>query len=207
MLNQDHKNTTNPTMYGVTPLIIALVDKPTEAAHSAIQSHVKAGDTVVDATLGNGYDTLFLATLVGSRGVVHGFDIQAKALQSVQQKLEHENMTQIQLHHLGHEKMESVLPQQVQAVMFNLGYLPGGDKQVITSAQSTITALQSSLKLLAAKGIVTIVAYIGHPGGQEEADAVMNFCQTLDEDTFTVILHQSSSKNPLAPFLLTIERS
>ncbi|MCF6311757.1 MAG: methyltransferase domain-containing protein [Verrucomicrobiales bacterium] len=202
MPNSDHDH----TAHRVRPLVKDLVDRPTEAAHSAIRDHVNAGDTVVDATLGNGHDTLFLAELVGSQGAVHGFDIQLEALQSVQQKLEDEKLPQIQLHHLGHEKMESVLPQQVQAVMFNLGYLPGGDKQVITSAHSTIAALQAALRLLSAKGIVTIVAYIGHPGGQEEADAVMNFCQTLDDKNFAVTLHQSSSKNPLAPFLITIER-
>ncbi|MFK5923184.1 MAG: class I SAM-dependent methyltransferase [Verrucomicrobiota bacterium] len=186
--------------------MIKLVARPTERAHQLIRQHVEAGDHVVDATLGNGHDTLFLAELVGKKGRVDGFDIQGAAIQSAQQKLHDRDFDRVHLHHVGHEKISDQVQTPIQAVMFNLGYLPGGDKQVITQAQTTLQALRSALDLLLPNGIVTIVAYIGHAGGSEEADAILTFCQTLKSDQFTVTQHRSASDNAKAPFLITIVR-
>jgi len=185
---------------------IELEGRPTEAAHTLIRKHVNQGDRVIDATIGNGNDTIFLADLVGPSGHVDGFDIQSEAIESTRQKLQEPPAEHVTLHHLGHEKMASMVESQVQAVMFNLGYLPGGDKQLTTQPETTIVALQTATKLLAPGGLITIVVYTGHPGGHEEADAVHALCCELDNKQFPTTIHKSSSGNPTAPFLISIVR-
>lgn len=180
--------------------------RPTEMAHVLLGEHVSAGDRVVDATIGNGHDSFFLANLVGPTGHVDGFDLQDKAVESTRQKLADLNASHVSLHAIGHQQMADFVKKPVQAVMFNLGYLPGGDKQVITLPDTTVAALQSATKLLLSGGIVTIVAYTGHPGGQEEAHAVTAFCQSLAPKQFTTTIYKSPSGNPAAPFLMTIVR-
>ncbi len=189
-------------------IIRMLCGRPTAVAHDLICEHVKLGDRVVDATLGNGYDTIFLAGLVGPTGHVDSFDIQKEAIESAREKLREHNTcsNQVTLHHASHEKIGSLVKTPLQAVMFNLGYLPGGDKQVITRAASTLSALQAALDLLLPGGIVSIVAYIGHPGGMEEGEALRVFCRALEGSAFSVTFHESPSDNPIAPFLITINR-
>lgn len=110
----------------------------------------------------------------------------------------------VTLHQTSHEKMADLVEPPVQAVMFNLGYLPGGDKQVVTRAGTTTQAIRAALDLLSSTGIVTIVAYPGHPGGREEADAVLALCQSLDGTRFSTTVHKASSPEPSAPFLVTV---
>ena len=180
--------------------------RPTKFAHDIIHDHVKEGDRVIDATVGNGHDTIFLAELVGPSGHVDGFDIQSEAIESAQLMLQGSSFEQVTLHQVGHEKMAGMVKSQVQAVMFNLGYLPGGDKQLTTQPETTIVALQTATELLAPGGLITIVVYTGHPGGQEEADAVHAFCCELDTEQFATTIHKSSLDNPTAPFLISIVR-
>jgi len=193
--------------YEDTPPTTTLSDRPTEVAHQLIRERVQKGDHVVDATLGNGHDTLFLAELVGPSGQVDSFDIQIAAIESSRNKLLDLYSNQVTLHHAGHENMASLVTAPLRAVMFNLGYLPGGDKQVITHSKTTLTALGAALGLLQPDGIVSLIAYIGHPGGLEESDALKAFCQSLDPESFSVTRHRSTSNNPVAPFLITIVRS
>jgi len=190
---------------GVTPLDKNFVARPTEAAHELVRRRVKAGDRVVDATVGNGHDTVFLAELVGRRGHVDGFDIQDEAMESTRQKLAALPRAQVTLHQVGHETMADLVEPPVQAVMFNLGYLPGGNKKVVTRVASTTRAILSALGLLSSTGIVSIVVYPGHPGGREEADAILVLCQSLADTRFAAKVHKASSPKPTAPFLVTIE--
>lgn len=190
--------------YGVTPHTEIFVARPTEVAHSLVRERVKPGDRVVDATLGNGHDTVFLAGLVGRSGQVDGFDIQSEAIRSARQKLQDCPCDQVTLHQASHEKMADLVEPPVQAVMFNLGYLPGGDKNVVTRAATTTQAIRAALDLLSPTGIVSIVAYPGHPGGREEADAVLALCQSLDDCRFLTTVHKASSPKPSAPFLVTV---
>lgn len=183
-----------------------LSERPTEAAHTIVREYLQPGDRVIDATIGNGYDTVFLADMVGPSGHVDGFDIQNEAIESARLKLRDRPNESITLHHLGHEKMADLIVEPVQAVMFNLGYLPGGDKELTTRPETTSLALQAAVDLLSPTGIVSIVIYTGHPGGREEADAVHCFCQLLSSHQFETTLHQSASENPAAPFLITITR-
>ncbi|MBF0218420.1 MAG: class I SAM-dependent methyltransferase [Gammaproteobacteria bacterium] len=137
---------------------------------------------MVDATLGNGHDAYFLASAIAPHGHLYGFDISPQAIASSRQRLLPfaDRVTLVQQCHS--ELLRVVAPhhlRQVAAVVFNLGYLPGGDKALITRVATTLRALNQSLQLLAANGVISIIAYPGHPGGDEECDAVHAWCRQL----------------------------
>jgi glycine oxidase len=162
----------------------------TERAHEIVRSVVKSGDTAIDATAGNGHDTCFLAELVGSEGTVFAFDRQPTAIEQTQKQLASRGLTNATLLERDHSQLQKEIPPRhhgtVAAVMFNLGYLPGGDKSVITQTGSTMVALQAALKLVRLGGVVTVLAYPGHAGGDEETLAVETLLGSLDRDSFTV---------------------
>ncbi|GAA4701435.1 class I SAM-dependent methyltransferase [Brevibacillus fulvus] len=177
-----------------------------EVARRLIRERVVTGETVVDATMGNGNDTLFLAQLVGKNGRVIAYDIQKEAVERTRLRLEQEGVLEwVDLQLASHELMGQ-LGQQVGAIMFNLGYLPGGDKAVTTTADSTIRAIEAGLSILRPGGIMTIVVYWGHAAGQSEKEAVERYCQSLAQSEFLALHYQYVNQQNQAPFLLAIER-
>ena len=181
--------------------------RATELAHVLIRRTVKPGDRVVDATVGNGHDTLMLADLVGPSGYVHGFDVQKAALDATAQRID--GRPQVTLVHAGHETLAEHIPAGdagcLAAVMFNLGYLPGAPRDIVTQAETTCAALEHSLDRLAPGGLVTLVLYPGHPGGAEEAAAVRSFAERLPEE-FAVSHYARINTRQPAPELLAIQR-
>jgi len=149
----------------------------TVLAHRAVAEVAGPGAIVIDATAGNGHDTCFLAGLVGPAGQVYAFDIQPAAIDAARQRLETRGLaTRVTLIHAGHQEMTDRLPASTQgrvaACMFNLGYLPGSDKRLATRPQTTLQALQLAVARLMPGGVLTIIAYPGHPGGADESAAV-----------------------------------
>ena len=135
---------------------------------------VASGDTVVDATMGNGHDTLFLCELVGQGGRVYAFDVQEDAVSRTRDRLREAGLLQrARLFRLGHEHMAEQVQGLVSAVVFNLGWLPGGDHTVTTRTASTRQAVLAALELLKPGGIVTICAYPGHPEGEKELEMLI----------------------------------
>jgi tRNA1(Val) A37 N6-methylase TrmN6 len=180
-------------------------------AHRLIKAKVKSGDIVIDATVGNGHDTLFLQGLVSPKGKVFGFDIQQAALDSTQAILQgNQTMECVTLIHTNHADMRKYIASpyhgNISAVMFNLGYLPGGDKRIITQTDSTLAALSSAKQLLSIDGIITILAYPGHEGGETETDQVKNWCLNLDPKRYQVNLFESQPDKPSAPKLFAITK-
>ena len=192
--------------------------RATELAHILVRQVVNVGDVAVDATVGNGNDTLFLANLVGSAGHVIGFDIQEAAIKSARRLVAH--LHHVSLVHTGHENMTAVVRDLTDgqsqknrpvtsgglaAVMFNLGYLPGGSKSVTTRPEATVSALDQSLVLLRPGGLITLVLYPGHAGGAEETSAVRAHAENLGPEFSIAHYHRIRSRKP-APELLAIER-
>ena len=178
-------------------------------SHTLLQECVYDGATVVDATVGNGHDTLFLAQLVGPSGRVIGFDVQETALAHTQTQLTLTGLgARVALHHTGHEHVARYLPtdKPLAAAIFNLGYLPGGDKTQITRAATTLTAVKALLPHLIKGGRVILVVYAGHPGGQQEAQAVHDFCAALPQQTYQVLQYGFINQIHHPPYLLAIER-
>ncbi|MCP4847855.1 MAG: hypothetical protein GY899_07915 [Verrucomicrobiaceae bacterium] len=185
--------------------------KVTEIAHRLVSVHLQAGEVAVDATAGNGYDTLLLAKIVGDAGVVFAFDVQACALAASGNRLKEHNMDQVvKLCQRGHESLAEVVPGchhgRVATVMFNLGYLPGGDKSMITREHTTLSALQQALDILRAGGLCTVVCYPGHEGGDQEVAAVLRFIEGLDHDAYQIERHDSEHRMNFPPFLLAIKK-
>lgn len=178
-------------------------------SHQLIKTKVQPGDLVIDATTGNGYDTLLLAQLVGSKGQVLSYDIQATALEETRKRLEKENlMNQVQLIQRGHETVEQDLAtdQYIKAAMFNLGYLPGGDHSIITHPNTTVKALETILTYLLPRGLVTIVTYYGHEGGEKELKQLIEFLTSLDQSHFTVLHYEFINQANQPPILFAVEK-
>ncbi|MGE6628788.1 class I SAM-dependent methyltransferase [Bacillus sp. NPDC077027] len=168
------------------------------------------GDVVIDATMGNGHDTIFLADLVGQNGHVYAFDIQQEAIAHTQNRLGI-HYPQVHLIHDGHEELSTYIPEsfqgQIAAAVFNLGYLPGGDKSVTTTAQTTIKAIKQLLHLLKPEGIIILVIYHGHPEGKIEKDALLAYCESLDHELVQVLSYQYVNIKNDPPFVVAIEKS
>ncbi|MFP4662015.1 MAG: class I SAM-dependent methyltransferase [Halanaerobiales bacterium] len=159
-----------------------------EFSHLIIKQHIREGSVVVDATAGNGQDTVFLAELVGRNGKVFAFDIQKKAIDNTGYRLEKKNLLErVKLINDGHQNLHKYLTEEVNGVLFNLGYLPGGDKEITTEKQTTITAIEKSLKILEKGGIIVLVIYTGHPGGSEELKGILELLAVLDSHEFNVL--------------------
>ena len=176
-------------------------------SHQYIKKAVAAGDTVADATCGNGHDTLFLSSLVGKQGHVYAFDIQQKAIDSTRARLaaeaEYDNVSLILD---GHEHMEKYVDSELAAVMFNLGYLPGGDHAKATKKETDIRAINAASRLLKRGGLITLCVYSGGDTGFEERDAVMSCCCAFDPKYFTVLTHEFINQPNHPPMLICIEK-
>lgn len=182
-----------------------------EQAQEELKAFLNPGDITIDATVGNGYDTTFLAQQVGPTGHVYGFDIQPLALEVATVVLKTRKcLPWCKLMQASHEEMLQHLPPElhgrVSAMMFNLGYLPHGDKTLVTKPESTFAALQASLKLLKPGGMISILSYRGHPGGLEEFEKVQYWISTRKGDV--CILKQQDSDHPgsIGPFLWLLQK-
>ncbi len=177
-------------------------------AQSFIAPVLVPGCLAVDATAGNGRDTLFLARGVGPQGRVFAFDIQPEALERTREQLAGAGLLErVVLLATDHREMAAHVPGTVNAVMFNLGYLPGGDHRIITQPESTIEALKAALSLLAAGGRVSLVVYTGHPGATEEQKAVEEFTQALSPREYTVVRLSFWNRSAKAPVVILLEKA
>lgn len=186
-----------------------MIERPTAEAHRVVSQVVKPGDLVVDATAGNGHDTLFLAGLVGESGRVLAFDVQEAAILSTRKRVDEAGLGEcVELRHESHGKLlERVGRDAASAVMFNLGYLPGGDHALITEVGETCKSVVQALFSMKPGGVMTVVCYTGHPGGQEEADAViMGLERIRDERTVGFDLQVGEPARENAPFLVVVRK-
>ena len=178
-------------------------------SHDLLKEVVQLGDTVIDATMGNGNDTLFLAQLVGEHGHVYAFDIQEKAIKNTQQKLTENQCTeQTTLHLKGHEHIENLIPldEVISAAIFNLGYLPKSDKSIVTKEDTTIKALIAILNRLKSKGRIILVVYDGHEEGKIEKREVLKFLANLPQEMYSVLSYQFINQRNNPPSLICIEK-
>lgn len=158
-----------------------LITKTTELAMEVTLRYIKPGDTVVDATCGTGRDTAMLAKAVGDKGNVFAFDIQTKAMLLTEARLHSHGLNNVHLQRKSFAEMGSHLPENsASAVVFNLGYLPGGDHSITTTADTTVEGLNAALKIVRTGGIITVVLYDGHDEGAEEKKRVLEWASALD---------------------------
>jgi len=176
----------------------------TDYARSFISQGIKPGDSVIDATAGNGHDTLFLAERVGNSGLVFAFDIQEQAIQKVRLRLQQSDHShQLKLIQSGHQTMSQHIPVSlhgaITAIMFNLGYRPGADRQLTTQTETTLKALDQACALLAPDGRISIIAYPGHKGGKLETQHVRQWANGLSDLAYALKMINPQPDNPLSP--------
>lgn len=178
----------------------------TQWVHRFIREQVEMGDLCIDATMGNGYDTALLSQLAGEQGRVVAFDVQEMALEHTRERLEKTGCPKnYELVLQSHEQMDHYAKEDsVSCITFNLGYLPGGDHEKATKADSSIRAIDKGLKLLKKQGLMTVCIYSGGDSGFEERDRVMGFLRELDPKKYLVILSEYLNRpnHPPIPVLI-----
>ena len=183
------------------------INKITEVNKIFLDKIVQKGDVVIDATMGNGYDTIYLGNLVGENGKVYAFDVQEEAIKSTKKKVERDNMTdRVELILDGHQNLDKYVKEEVSCVVFNLGYLPRAKHVVITKPDTTLEAIKKSLKLLKPNGIISIAAYIGHEGGLEEKNYICEYLDNLNQNESNVLHMQFTNQINNPPQLILIEK-
>ena len=195
----------------ITAIICIMSKRPrlTQTCHEVISATILPGDCAIDATIGNGHDTLFLSNAVGATGHVIGFDIQPQAIASTEETLRKANApSRVTLINESHSNLSNYIPEEcnhkIRAAMFNLGYLPGSDKTVVTNSRETLSGVSQACQLIAPGGAVSIMAYPGHSGGKEESDAVIRFVEALDRDQFETSIQRSHAET--GPILILIKK-
>lgn len=178
----------------------------TSWVHHFLEDHVQQGDLCIDATMGNGNDTALLSRLTGEKGKVIAFDIQQMALDNTRQKLEKEQCPKnYELVLSSHEMMGDYAEKNsVSCIVFNLGYLPGGDHEKATRGESSIRAIETGMSLLKKKGLMTVCIYSGGDSGFEEKEAVLSYLKGLDGKKYLVIVSEYANRpnNPPIPVLI-----
>lgn len=175
---------------------------PTDMLHVLLKQVICKGDCVVDATAGNGHDTVFLAEAVGDEGKVIAMDIQAEAIEATRRRLR-ENLLEnrVELHQVSHVEIgRLVAAGSAKVIVFNLGYLPGSDRALITQAETTLQALAESVLALKKGGVLAVICYPDHAGGDDEAAQVSGFLRGLGN--FRLARYELLSTHRAAPFLL-----
>ncbi|PSJ81500.1 class I SAM-dependent methyltransferase [Neisseria iguanae] len=175
--------------------------------HQLLASHLQNGDIALDGTAGNGHDTVFLAEAVGNCGKVWAFDVQKQATEQTKARLMAENLlSRVALVHDSHQYIERYICQGLDAAVFNFGWLPGGDKNVTTLADSSLAALNSTLSLLNPNGIVVAVLYPGHDSGRAETEAIEAWAQSLPQQEFAVLKYHFINRQNHPPYMLAIQK-
>jgi hypothetical protein len=176
-------------------------------ARELISDALSRGGVAIDATMGNGHDTLWLCGLVGETGRVYAFDIQAQAVANTASRLAESGMSErAVLFHAGHETMAEHVKERADAIVFNLGWLPGGEKSVTTLTDTTLAAVNAATELLAASGVMTICIYPGHSEGAREKNALLSWAEALDPSIFDVMLRAYLNQPNDPPLMLAIRR-
>lgn len=178
-----------------------------EISKVIMERTISPGDTVIDCTVGNGNDTISLAELVGSNGKVYGFDIQNRAIESTRNKLKDKNLLdRVILINDGHENLLHYVKEKVNFIVFNLGYLPQGDKNIVTRPNTTIKAIEESLKILTPGGIILTTCYISHDGGLEEMKKVEEYLSNLNQKEYSTLKFRFINQINNPPILYGVEK-
>ncbi len=174
--------------------------------HFALQQHVRPGAFCIDATAGKGRDTAFLANLCTQSGKVVALDIQPQAVEQTKEYIAELGLeNQVSVHLSDHQHIDQFAsPNSVDAIVFNFGWLPGGDHSIFTKPQTSILAIQKGLSLLKTGGLMTLCIYYGKECGFAERDALLEYIQTIDAKTYTVLVCQFANRAncPAIPVLI-----
>ncbi len=172
-------------------------------SHEYIKSNVTENDICVDATMGRGRDTLLLCQLSEK---VYAFDIQAEALASTRKLLQENGYTNAELILDSHHNLKNYVA-SAKCVVFNFGFLPGGDHSIFSHSETSIKAIKAALEIISEDGFISICSYYGGDTGFEEKDALLEFLSSLDAKKYTVMLHSFHNRPNCPPLFIIIEKN
>lgn len=177
-------------------------------AKKIMKSYVQKGHIVLDCTVGNGNDTITLSRLVGDKGKVYGFDIQSIALEITKEKLIKEGLEdRVVLINDSHEYIDKYISQKLDFIIYNLGYLPNGNKEIKTNRDSTLISIKKSLSLLNKNGLLLVTCYTGHKGGIEEWKALKDYFIDISQRDFNILEFNFINQKNNPPILYGLEKN
>lgn len=160
-----------------------------------LASHSRSQLVAMDGTLGKGADMAFLCGL-DQVGEVWGFDIQQEAIDLSRDRLDGEHK-EVHLILDSHHQVDHYIKKPIDIAMFNLGYLPSGDKTIVTYADTSVLAIQKVMTQLAPGGIVTVLTYPGHEEGMREHGEISRFLGQIDQKRYEIFkLSKQNVKKP-----------
>ena len=177
----------------------------TERCHRILAEYIKEGDVAVDCTAGNGHDTLFLARAVGEAGRVYAFDVQKEAIENTSRLLSENGIDISNVSFIcdSHANLADYISRP-NIIMYNLGYMPGGDHSITTTETDTLKSLEIALDLIAPGGVISVIAYPGHEEGAREMRAIKTLLSSLPTAQFEVVtITQDNRKNAPVLFLIS----
>lgn len=183
-----------------------------DLAHGYWKRHLKKGDTVLDATCGHGHDSLMIAqTILGeTEGALYCLDLQEIAIESTKQRLKEvlipSLFERIFFFQQSHETFPAMVP-LCNLIVYNLGYLPKGDKCKTTQRASTLNSIKNALFLVKQGGLISVTCYSGHPEGAEEKTALLGYVSTLSPQEYLVFHHQIENRRAAPSLLLIFKRN
>lgn len=168
---------------------------------------LKKGDCVVDATAGNGNDILFMMNIVGKKGTGYCFDIQKEAIENTTSKLLEEGyIDNVEVIFDGHENVDTYVTEKIDFAVFNLGYLPKANHDIITKSKTTIISLEKIMKLLKKNGCIVVSAYVGHDGGMDEFYDLKDYLSIVDQKKYNISCLEFINQKNNPPKLIVIEK-
>lgn len=171
-----------------------------------IKSYVKENHICLDGTVGNGNDTMKILNTLNGTGKIYGFDIQEDAINHTESLIFSRNYkTEVLLIKDSHEYVDRYIKERINFAIYNLGYLPGGDKNIKTNYTSTIISIKKVLDLLAPNGILLITVYLGHPGGMDEYTAINDYLETLEQKNYNVFKLKFINQKNNPPIIFGVE--
>lgn len=180
-----------------------MIDKIIPFSHKKISEFITKNDIALDMTMGNGNDTLFLSSLAKH---VYAFDIQEMAVKNTTTLLNNNKVSNVTLIHDTHANFMSYIKRPIKCAVFNLGYLPGGDKKVTTNHVEVVKTIDDLLLQLDSDGIIVITVYPGFKQGEIESEYVLKYAKSLSSRDYNVLRYDFINKNK-SPYNIFIEKN
>lgn len=171
-----------------------------ELSHNIVKNYLKNKNIAIDGTLGNGHDTDFLCLNFSK---VYSFDIQEQACL----KYSNKNKDNVIVIYDSHHKFDNYINENVDCIMYNLGFLPGTSKEITTKHNTSLESIQKGLEILNPGGIMTICIYTGHNEGKKEQSCILDFLEKISKKEYGVMIHQFLNRSKTAPMLVVIEKT
>ena len=175
-------------------------------SHKLMGKVLQTGHVVVDATCGNGNDTIFLARAVSQNGHVWAFDIQENALFNARKKVDDLGLSNVTFIHDGHQRIAHYISEELDGLVFNLGYLPSSDKKIITKPTTTKQAIKAAMTRLADNGFICIASYVAHQGGRQEYRSLVRFFKKKIWKNYCIEIYDCEHKKNDAPKVLFVQK-